>query len=99
MWKISLAALTAPAVFATYGIDLSSGTNEFKCLKEHEKHFVVTRAWHSYGGPDPSAPTNLDRARAAGIKNRDIYMFPCRGKSASSQVSEMIHFMGSHSEE
>lgn len=98
MWKISLAALLAPAVLGTHGVDLSTGTDHFKCMEEHGEHFVVTRAWHSYGGADTTAPHNLARARDAGIKYRDVYMFPCRGKSATGQVRDMLSYLRGHAE-
>merc|ERR1712176_1286314 len=49
-----------------------------------------TRAWRSYGSFDPNSITNLANAKAAGIPYNDVYMFPHRGLSASSQVDEMI---------
>merc|ERR1712173_412497 len=52
--------------------------------------FTVTRAWRSYGSFDPNSITNLANAKAAGIPYNDVYMFPCRGESASSQVDTMI---------
>ena len=53
--------------------------------------FAIPRAYKSYGAFDSNAVTNIKNARAAGIPYVDVYMFPCRGKSASSQVTEMIN--------
>ena len=47
------------------------------------------RAFRSYGAVDPYAKQVLTNAKNAGLVT-DIYMFPCRSKSASTQVTEMI---------
>ena len=58
-------------------------------------HFAIARAWRSSGTMDPNAAQNINNARAAGIPNVDVYLFPCRGKSAADQVSQMVSGLGS----
>ena len=54
-------------------------------MKSNNFHFAIIRGFCSFGGPDKNAVQGLKNAKAAGL-NADIYMFPCRGKSASAQV-------------
>uniref|UniRef100_A0A1I8B436 Uncharacterized protein n=1 Tax=Meloidogyne hapla TaxID=6305 RepID=A0A1I8B436_MELHA len=51
----------------------------FKCLKdEHTKEFVFVNAnYVDSGEPNLYAELNIINARAAGIKNVDIYIYPC----------------------
>ena len=56
--------------------------------------FVITRAWKSYGSFDSTAIQNIQNARNAGIPYVDVYMFPCRWQSASSQVSSLVSSLG-----
>ena len=74
------------------GVDFSTllSVSEFECLKNDGMHFAIPRAWRSSGTPDPNAVQNIKNARAAGIANVDVYLFPCRGKSAADQVKQMI---------
>jgi hypothetical protein len=51
---------------------------------------VQVRAWHSYGAYDPNGAVVIKNARSAGISNVGVYLFPCAGQSASSQVHEMV---------
>ncbi len=54
-------------------------------MKSAGYSFAILRGFCSYGAPDHNAVQGLKNAKAAGM-NTDIYMFPCRGKSAKSQV-------------
>eukprot|EP01084_Bolivina_argentea_P064238 117195_1 len=84
---VSLIALSS----ATTGVDISQICGEFSCLKSsHGVDFSISRAWYSYGSFDSGAINNLNNAKAAGIPYNDVYLFPCRGKSAASQVDAMI---------
>jgi len=77
---------------AVDGIDVAGTVSSWSCLKSTAgNQFMITRAWHSTGTFDSTAPTNLDNAQKAGIQNTDVYMFPCRGKSATDQVNEMMN--------
>lgn len=73
------------------GIDLagSYSTSTFQCLKNAGNSFAIVRAFHSYGSIDTTATASLNNARSSGLTT-DIYMFPCRGKSATAQVDEMM---------
>jgi hypothetical protein len=53
------------------------------------------RGYLSYGAVDPNVNMNMNikNSQAAGLTT-DIYMFPCRGKSAQSQVTELISSVG-----
>jgi hypothetical protein len=45
----------APAVYATYGIDLATAVSvaDAQCLVKNDHVFGVLRGWHSYGAFDP----------------------------------------------
>lgn len=90
--KVALFAilLVAPAL-STLGVDVSQHftTSTYQCIKNAGYHFISIRGYCSYGAVDPNIVSNLNNARAAGF-SPDIYMFPCRGKSATAQVDQMI---------
>lgn len=67
---------------ATHGLDMSTLVKDWACLKNAGYTFAIPRSWYSYGALDMNAKANIANARAAGIANVDVYMFPCRGKSA-----------------
>ena len=92
-----LAALTISTTLATKGVDYSTPQSvaTHQCWKNNGISFAIPRAYCSYGGIDANGINNVNNARAAGIPYVDIYMFPCRGKSASTQVDELINHMGS----
>lgn len=73
------------------GVDVSQLFTEatYKCMKSAGYEYVIIRGFCSYGAPDHNAVQGLKNAKAAGL-DTDIYMFPCRGKSAKSQVDEMF---------
>eukprot|EP01084_Bolivina_argentea_P027494 51105_1 len=76
---------------ATEGVDLSTASNEWSCLHSTDGFdFSICRAWKSYGAFDSTSITNLNNAAKAGVPYNDVYLFPCRGKSAASQVDAMI---------
>lgn len=58
-------------------------------MKSNGVRFAIPRGYCSYGGLDAHVTENLNNAKAAGLIT-DIYMFPCRGKSATAQVDQMI---------
>jgi len=62
------------------------------CLKNSGYTTAIVRAYCSYGAIDSNACTSLNAAKAAGILNRDVYMFPCPtcSASAASQLASMI---------
>lgn len=77
---------------STLGVDVSQlfSTSTYQCMKSNGFSFAIIRGYCSYGGVDHNAVQSLNNARAAGMIT-DIYMFPCRGKSASAQVDEMMN--------
>jgi hypothetical protein len=40
-----------------------------------------------------NAPGSISAAKSAGISTIDVYLFPCAGQSASTQVTSMISFL------
>jgi hypothetical protein len=67
----------------------SQTTSTYTCIKNAGYSYVIVRAFHSYGSIDTAATPSLTNAKSAGLAT-DIYMFPCRGKAANSQVDEMM---------
>jgi GH25 family lysozyme M1 (1,4-beta-N-acetylmuramidase) len=78
-------------VLSVNGIDIANPTSAstFTCLKNNGNTFAIIRAFRSSGVLDANAVSNLNNARSAGLAT-DIYMFPCRGKDATSQVNSML---------
>ena len=93
---VAMAALCLTSVLATKGVDYSTpqSVSTHQCWKNNGMSFAIPRAYKSYGAFDSNAIQNVANAHAAGIPYVDIYMFPCRGKSASAQVSELVSGMG-----
>ncbi len=89
---LGLVLLTAlPQVEAVLGVDVSQlfTTATYQCMKSSGYTFAILRGYCSYGGVDHNVVQGLRNAKAAGLIT-DIYMFPCRGKSAQAQVDEMF---------
>lgn len=95
MKGIAILAVALSVAIATNGIDLSQCFNNFSCLKSSGEDFVITRSWLSYGAFDSCGAQNVRNAKNAGIQYVDVYMFPCRGQSASSQVSSLVSGLSS----
>ena len=72
------------AALASKGVDYSTlqSVATHQCWKTNGMSFAIPRAYCSFGGMDEHGRQNVANARAAGIPYVDIYMFPCRGKSA-----------------
>lgn len=96
----TLCAVLVASLFAvtqaTKGVDVSTlqSVATWQCIKNAGYQFAIPRAYKSFGAMDANGPANVKNARAAGIPYVDIYMFPCRGKSATAQVNELINGMG-----
>lgn len=88
MLSCLLVALLTVNILAANGIDIALATSAstFTCLKNQGNSFAIIRAYRSTGSLDPNANQNLQNARAAGLAT-EVYMFPCRGKNATSQVN------------
>lgn len=86
-----IATLLFFRISAVNGVDIANAMSAatFTCLKNNGNTFAIVRAWRSPGSSDPNANSNLQNARAAGLAT-DVYMFPCRGKNATTQVNELI---------
>jgi len=99
--SLLLAATSTGALAqAGYGFDtaLVLTTADVDCLMDQQLDVAIFRAYHSYGAPDTNAPTNLATAYAAGIKQADVYLYPCviqcpSGPSASEQFNDMISML------
>ena len=91
MKRILLVLLLVVSSLCTLGVDVSQlfSTSTYQCMKNNGYAFAIIRGYCSYGGVDGNVVNNLNNARAAGLIT-DIYMFPCRGKSASAQVDQMM---------
>lgn len=89
---VVLLCISLHSVNCVLGVDVSQlfSTGTYQCMKNNGYEFAIIRGYCSYGGLDHNAVAGLNNARAAGLIT-DIYMFPCRGKSASAQVDEMMN--------
>jgi hypothetical protein len=69
------------------GLDLAGSftTANFQCIKNAGYSFVIIRGYRSTGSLDTAASASLTNAKSVGLAT-DMYMFPCRGKSATTQV-------------
>lgn len=92
-----IVALSLYSAECVLGVDVSQlfPTSTFQCIKNNGYSFAIIRGYCSYGGVDHNAVQSLNNARAAGLIT-DIYMFPCRGKSATAQVDEMMNAIPSN---
>lgn len=73
---IALLFVIAPSL-ATLGVDLYLLTNVFSCLHSEGYDFAIVRGYQSTGNVDPSVVSNIKNARAGGMANVDVYLFPC----------------------
>ena len=74
------------------GVDIAVAVNstQWACLAAASVSWVSVRAFHSYGALDKTALANLAGAHQAGLKNVDVYMFPCPQKDAQTQTQAML---------
>ena len=91
-----LLCLLALPCLSKYGVDVSNpySTATYQCMKNKHVKFAIIRGYSSSGGPDLNAVTSLQNARAADLKT-DIYISPCRSKSATAQVDQMFSSISS----
>ena len=73
---IALSLIIAPTL-ATLGVDVSQYTNVFSCLHSSGYTFAIVRGYLSSGSVDPNVVANIKNARAGGMANVDVYLFPC----------------------
>lgn len=89
--KISITA-------AQKGIDISvSLTAASASCWAPSIEFIIVRGYQSLGQVDSAVCTSLTSAYNAGIKYRDVYLFPCPtcSKSAATQMSELVSYLNS----
>jgi len=88
---VGLIACLLTQSYCSLGVDVSQlfQTSTYQCMKSNGYSFVIIRGYCSYGGVDANVVHNLANAKAAGLIT-DIYMFPCRGKSGTAQVDQMM---------
>lgn len=67
-------------------VDISGKFSNYTCLKASGRDLAIIRAYHSYGAIDTDAPLNIKQSNAAGLLT-DVYLFPCRGKNATTQAN------------
>ena len=92
-----ISALVISTVNAVVGGDVSSlvTKEQFECAKTHHGwEFVIIRSYCSLNATDPHVVQTLANAKAAGIKYRDIYHFPCAMHDAYAQVKADLDHVG-----
>jgi hypothetical protein len=97
MKYLLIAVLILAPTLCYLGVDVSQlfPTSAYQCLKNNGYSFVIPRAYYCYGAVDVHVVQTLQNARAAGMVT-DIYMFPCKSKSASAQVDQMMAAISSN---
>lgn len=66
-----------PGILALRGVDVSQFTHNFSCLRQEGFDFAIVRGLMSSGAVDLHAQTNIANAKAAGLEQVDVYLFPC----------------------
>jgi hypothetical protein len=72
---------------AKYGVDTSvlTNTETWSCLmSDHNISYAKIRVYRSVGKVDDNCPSTLASAYAAGLKDLDVYIFPCVSSSKYS---------------
>ena len=83
--------------FAVKGVDYSTRlTSAISCLVKEGYTFAIPRGYLSYGAIDPNAVANIKSAWDGGMKNVDVYMFPCfTCGNPKHQVDQLVDGLGS----
>lgn len=74
---------------SSYGLDVSQSVSAStaSCFAGSYS-FIIPRGFKSTGAVDSAVCTTLNNAKSAGIKTRDVYMFPCKTqRSTASSTS------------
>ncbi len=92
LMPILILALLSQQIVCKLGVDVSQlfSTATYECMKKNGYSFAIPRGYCSFGGMDHNAVQNLNNAKSAGLTT-DVYMFPCRGKSATAQADEVVN--------
>ncbi|TMS34175.1 hypothetical protein L596_001814 [Steinernema carpocapsae] len=93
---LAIVALCVQSIAATTGIDAIQeiSVNGFHCLRNEGYKFFIGRVWTSTGHFDLTGMNNIKRAREAGVKYVDGYLFPCLRVacgSGNAQVQKTIN--------
>ena len=84
---------------AHFGIDISStlSSSTASCLASTYS-FIIPRGYESLGQVDTRVCASLESAYNAGIKTRDVYLFPCPTCSitAAEQVTTLVNYLNSN---
>jgi hypothetical protein len=85
---------------AEYGYDVSTliSSSAASCFSSSGIKYVVPRGYQSNGAVDANVCNSVIAAYNAGIKTRDVYLFPCPtcSKSAATQMSELVSYLNGH---
>lgn len=78
--SLILVVVAVVSVIAEYGVDISAAlsSNTASCFASNGITFIVPRGYRSSGSVDTNVCTSLNAAANAGIKKRDVYLFPCK---------------------
>eukprot|EP01036_Dinobryon_divergens_P028618 gene28618-37595_t len=91
---------TLSSTGAQYGFDVSTtiSSSSASCFVSSGYVFTVPRGYKSSGTVDTQVCTSLKAAYTAGVKVRDVYLFPCPtcSKSAATQMSELLSYLSSN---
>mmetsp|Transcript_24727 Transcript_24727/g.34638 ORF Transcript_24727/g.34638 Transcript_24727/m.34638 type:complete len:273 (+) Transcript_24727:28-846(+) len=85
---------------ANFGIDVSTLTSNtsFACLVSNNYTFVAVRIWRSSGVVDTNCPSTVSNAWTAGMKNVDVYFYPCVScGNVAVQVQNAAEYLTNHS--
>jgi hypothetical protein len=81
------------ALAAKYGVDTSvlTKTDTWDCLiYDHNISYAKVRVYRSVGEVDENCPETLSSAYEAGIKDLDVYIFPCISSSKYSTSNSIF---------
>lgn len=90
--SILILSLLVTVCLSANVVDLAGVFTDYTCLKQQGYDRAIIRAYHSYGAIDLDATNNVKLSNAAGLAT-DVYMFPCRGKNATTQVNQLVDFL------
>lgn len=102
--SLLLLSLVAPLSGLQIGVDVSDAVSQkaWACLRtpggQGSIEYAVVRAWRSSNSFDPNAVSTIKAARAAGIADVDVYLFPCVPcGDPAGQVTKALPFPHPHS--
>ncbi|KAH3744948.1 glycoside hydrolase family 25 protein [Pelomyxa schiedti] len=92
--------LFAAVAHAATGVDVSQlySSSSWSCVVGYGYIFAIPRCYQSTGNVDSNCASSVKNAWAGGMKNVDVYMFPCPtcSKSAADQVTELNNYLKSN---